>query len=36
MTILSTSADKNPVEEMEQPSKSTQVSEMQFLVQYQK
>ena len=28
MMILSTSAGKNPIEEMEQPSKSTEVSEM--------
>ena len=31
MTIISTTAGKNPLEEMEQPSQSTEESEMQFL-----
>ena len=31
MTIVSTAVGKNPLEEMEQPSKSTKESEMQYL-----
>ena len=31
MTIISTTVDKNPLEEMEEPSQSTKESEMQYL-----